>query len=193
MPRSWCVKDTMARRSPCAALLDIALECARASDADPATLVRAARDFAGKNAEFSTEVALLALSGLLNGAGYDPDPATVRAAYDHLMRRRPDRNRGMGTRAGGEAGSAGREHMQQSLAHLLQRHQTGTLGELSHATSPLPVTAQLTLAASRSRGKTADYCPLLVQPPRAMVVDRPETVRGSGMATLLKIVFALAA
>ena len=85
MPRSWCVKDTMARRSPCAALLDIALECARASDADPATLVRAARDFAGKNAEFSTEVALLALSGLLNGAGYDPDPATVRAAYDHLM------------------------------------------------------------------------------------------------------------
>lgn len=68
-----------------AGFLDIALECARASDADPATLVRAARDFADTNAEFSTQVALVALRGLFNGVGYDPDPANVRAAYDYLM------------------------------------------------------------------------------------------------------------
>ena len=109
-----------------AGFLDIALECARASDADPATLVRAARDFAGKNAEFSTQVALLALSGLLNGAGYDRDPADVRAAYDHLM---VDAAR-TGTEAWAReqvaklaAGpcSPGREHMRQSVVHLLER------------------------------------------------------------------------
>ena len=109
-----------------AGFLDIALECARASDADPATLVRAARDFADTNAEFSTQVALLALRGLLNGAGYDPDPANVRAAYDHLM--------AGAVRTGTEAWaheqvaklaagpcSPGREHMQQSLVQLFER------------------------------------------------------------------------
>ena len=77
-------------------------------------------------AEFSTQVALLALRGLLNGAGYDPDPANVRAAYDQLMA-------GAG-RTGTEgwaheqvaklaAGpcSPGREHMQQSLVQLFER------------------------------------------------------------------------
>ncbi len=109
-----------------AGFLDIALDCARSLDAEPATLVRAARDFAGKNAEFSTQVAMLALWGLLNGAGYDPDPANVRAAYDHIMA-------GAG-RTGIEAWaleqmanlaagpcSPGREHMQQALVHLLER------------------------------------------------------------------------
>jgi hypothetical protein len=88
-----------------AGFLDIALECARASDADPATLVRAARDFADTNAEFSTQVALLGLRGLLNGAGYDPDPRerSCRLRPPHGWRR-PDGNRGMGTRAGGEVG-----------------------------------------------------------------------------------------
>ncbi len=109
-----------------AGLLDIALDCAGSTDAEPATLVRAARDFAGKNAEFSTQVALLALSGLLNGAGYDPDPANVHAAYDNLM--------AGAVRLGAEAWARdqvatlasgpcapGREHMQQSLVHLLER------------------------------------------------------------------------
>jgi hypothetical protein len=109
-----------------AGFLDVALECARSLDADPATLVRAARDFADNNAEFSTQVALLALHGLLNGAGYDPDAANVRAAYDHLM---------VGaTRIGAEAWareqlamlaagfcSPGREPMQNALANLLER------------------------------------------------------------------------
>jgi hypothetical protein len=109
-----------------AGFLDIALECARAFDADPATLVRAARDFADTNAEFSTQVALLALRGLLNGAGYDPDPANVHAVYDHLM--------AGAVRTGNEAWaheqvtklaagpcSPGREHMQQSLVQLFGR------------------------------------------------------------------------
>ena len=108
-----------------AGFLDIALECARTSDADPATLVRAARDFAGKNAEFSAQVALCALSSLLHGAGYDPDPANVRAAYDHLM--------AGAVRIGAEAWARdqvatlasgpcapGREDMRQSLVHLLE-------------------------------------------------------------------------
>ena len=106
--------------------LDIALECACSADADPATLVRAARDFADKNPEFSIRVALLALRGLLSGAGYDPDPANVRAAYDHLVA-------GAG-RTGTEAWaheqvaklvagvcSPGREHIRQSLVQLLER------------------------------------------------------------------------
>lgn len=109
-----------------AGFLDIALDCARSFDAEPATLVRAARDFAGKNAEFSTQVALCALWGLLHGAGYDPDPAHVRAAYDHLM--------AGALRIGAEAWArdqaatlttgpcaSGREHMQTALAQLLQQ------------------------------------------------------------------------
>ena len=108
-----------------AGLFDIALECARSSDADPATLVRAARDFAGKNAEFSTQVALLALSGLLNGAGYDSDPANVRAAYDYLMAgtarigAEPWAREQVAKLAAGPC-SPGREHMRQSLVHLLE-------------------------------------------------------------------------
>jgi hypothetical protein len=109
-----------------AGFLDIALECARSSNADPATLVRAARDFAGKKPEFSAQVALCALSGLLHGAGYDPDPANVHAAYDHLM--------AGAVRMGNEAWaheqvaklaagpcSPGREHIRQSLVQLFER------------------------------------------------------------------------
>ncbi len=109
-----------------AGFLDIALDCARSFDAEPATLVRAARDFADKNAEFSAEVALCALSSLLHGAGYDPDPANVRAAYDHLM--------AGAVRIGAEAWARdqvatlvsgpcapGREQMQKALAQLLEQ------------------------------------------------------------------------
>jgi hypothetical protein len=109
-----------------AGFLDVALDCARSFDAEPATLVRAARDFAGKNAEFSAQVALCALWSLLHGAGYDPDPANVRAAYGHLI---------AGAASIGEEAWAreqvaalasgpcapGREHMQKVLAQLLQQ------------------------------------------------------------------------
>ena len=109
-----------------AGFLDIALDCARSFDAEPATLVRAARDFAGKNAEFSAQVALCALSSLLHGAGYDPDPANVRAAYDHLIAGAVSigaeawaRDQ-VATLATGPCAS-GREHMQKALAQLLQQ------------------------------------------------------------------------
>lgn len=67
-----------------AGFLDIALECARNSGAEPATLVRSARDFRGKNPEFSLQIGLIALCCLLNGNGYDPDVSLVRAAIEHV-------------------------------------------------------------------------------------------------------------
>jgi len=109
-----------------AGFLDIALDCARSSDAEPATLVRAARDFADKNAEFSAQVALCALSSLLHGAGYDPDPANVRAAYDHLMAgavrlgAEPWARNQVVTLASGPC-APGREEMQKALAQLLEQ------------------------------------------------------------------------
>ncbi|MDD2796199.1 hypothetical protein, partial [Acidocella sp.] len=58
-----------------AGFFDIAIECAAVYGADPSTLLRAARDFVDKEAKFAATVALLALSSLLNGGGYDPKPA----------------------------------------------------------------------------------------------------------------------
>jgi len=49
-----------------AGFLDVALGCAPAK---PATLVRAARDFAAKEPKFAAEIGLLALERLLNGGG----------------------------------------------------------------------------------------------------------------------------
>jgi hypothetical protein len=57
--------------------LDIAVECAAAHGADPSTLVRAARDFCGKEPKFAASVALLALSSFLAGGGYDPSVSEV--------------------------------------------------------------------------------------------------------------------
>ena len=54
------------------AFFDVAVECAAAHGADPSTLVRAARDFCGKEPQFSATVAMLAISSLLAGGGYDP-------------------------------------------------------------------------------------------------------------------------
>ncbi|MCW2242552.1 hypothetical protein [Azospirillum canadense] len=108
-----------------ASFFDIALDCAGALDAEPATLVRAARDFGEKDPTFAAQVALHALWGLLNGAGYDPSAAEVNAAYDHLLV--------AASRIGAEgwareqaatlaAGpcSPGREPMRQALASLLE-------------------------------------------------------------------------
>ncbi len=68
-----------------AGFLDIALECAAASDVEPATLVRAARDLVRKEPRFAAQVALLAIDALLRGAGYEPTVADIGAAFDHLM------------------------------------------------------------------------------------------------------------
>ena len=68
-----------------AGFLDLALECARDVDADPSTLIRAARDFTEDAPEFAAPVALLALEHLLAGHGYEPMPLDVMQAHRHLM------------------------------------------------------------------------------------------------------------
>ncbi len=67
-----------------AGLLDIALLCARDDAAEPATLVRAARDFDAKDPKFAAEIGVVALGRLLNGGGYDPEVALVQQAFGHL-------------------------------------------------------------------------------------------------------------
>ena len=64
---------------------DIAVECAAAQGADPSTLVRAARDFCGKEPKFAATVAVLALSSLLAGGGYEPSVSEVDDAVKHLL------------------------------------------------------------------------------------------------------------
>ena len=64
---------------------DIAAECAAAQGADPSTLIRAARDFCGTEPKFAATVALLALSSLLTGGGYDPSVSEVDDAVKHLL------------------------------------------------------------------------------------------------------------
>ena len=67
------------------AFFDVAVECAAAHGADPSTLVRAARDFCGKEPQFSATVAMLAISSLLAGGGYDPSVSEVDDAVKHLL------------------------------------------------------------------------------------------------------------
>lgn len=67
-----------------AGCLDVALECARDHWADPTTLIRAARDFAGKDANFAAEIALCAVKNLLAGGGYEPTTLDMMNAYRHL-------------------------------------------------------------------------------------------------------------
>jgi hypothetical protein len=72
---------------------DIALECAADHEAAPATLIRAARDFAIKKPDFAADVALHALRHLLAGRGYETSPLDIDEALEHLMAasRRTDR------------------------------------------------------------------------------------------------------
>ncbi|MDX2484257.1 MAG: hypothetical protein QNK42_11430 [Pseudodonghicola sp.] len=65
--------------------LDIALDCASDPEAAPATLIRAARDFAGKDPAFAAQVALHAISHLLAGRGFDANPLDIDDAICHLM------------------------------------------------------------------------------------------------------------
>jgi hypothetical protein len=67
-----------------AGLLDVALLCARDQAAEPAILVRAARDFAAKEPKFAAEIGVMALGRLLNGGGYDPEASLVQEAFSHL-------------------------------------------------------------------------------------------------------------
>ncbi len=65
--------------------LDLAVAYANDLGAEPATLIRAARDFAEKNPDFAAEVALCAIRHLLAGRGYEPAASDVLRAHDHLM------------------------------------------------------------------------------------------------------------
>ena len=68
-----------------ATYFDIALDCAADHEAAPATLIRAARDFAIKEPAFAADVALHAIRHLLAGRGYEPSPFDIDEAVDHLM------------------------------------------------------------------------------------------------------------
>ncbi|MDP2739276.1 MAG: hypothetical protein Q8O82_11415 [Pseudorhodobacter sp.] len=65
--------------------LDIAVDCAAHPDAAPATLIRAARDFAIKEPAFAAQVGLLAIAHLLAGRGYEPSPLDIDEAVSHVM------------------------------------------------------------------------------------------------------------
>jgi hypothetical protein len=108
-----------------AGFLDIALECARSGQTDPATLVRAARDLLAKDPAFSATVALLALAGLVQGGGYDPAPGLVGEAFRFLTEAASAINAmpwalTEATRLTAGTCSAGREPMQRTLAGLLE-------------------------------------------------------------------------
>jgi hypothetical protein len=64
---------------------DIALECAAHPDAAPATLIRAARDFAIKEPAFAAQVGLQAIGHLLAGRGYEPSPLDIDEAVTNVM------------------------------------------------------------------------------------------------------------
>ncbi|NQV85302.1 MAG: hypothetical protein HQ494_15930 [Rhodospirillales bacterium] len=65
-----------------AGFLDVALECAAKGTSEPATLIRAARDFMDKEPGFSAQIALQAIQDLLAGKGYEPTPSDSVAAFD---------------------------------------------------------------------------------------------------------------
>lgn len=68
-----------------AGFLDIALDCAADMDAAPATLTRAARDYAETEPRFAAQVALHALSQLLAGRGYEASPFDIDEAFGYLI------------------------------------------------------------------------------------------------------------
>ncbi|MDA0222589.1 MAG: hypothetical protein O3C11_04590, partial [Proteobacteria bacterium] len=65
--------------------LDLALDCAAHSDAAPATLIRAARDFVIKEPAFAAQVGLHAIAHLLAGRGYEQSPLDIDEAVTHVM------------------------------------------------------------------------------------------------------------
>ncbi len=68
-----------------AGFLDIALDCAADASVEPATLIRAARDFTTKDPTFAANVALQAIAHLLAGRGYEAIPPDLDAATGHLL------------------------------------------------------------------------------------------------------------
>jgi hypothetical protein len=113
-----------------AGFLDIAIECAAVHGADPSTLVRAARDFCAKEPRFAATVALLAVTHLLGGGGYDPPVSEADEAVKHLFA--ASRQIGVVDWARQELSklaespcSPGREMFQQTVKTALSRHAAG--------------------------------------------------------------------
>ena len=69
-----------------AGLFDVALLCARDFAAEPATLIRATRDFVAREPKFATEVGMVALERLLRGGGYDAEVSLIQNAFAHVMK-----------------------------------------------------------------------------------------------------------
>jgi len=69
-----------------AGFLELALQCARDPSAEPATLIRAARDFADREPEFAAKASLRAIEHLLSGRGYEPTPLVMQLACQHLTK-----------------------------------------------------------------------------------------------------------
>ena len=67
-----------------AGFLDVALLCAPDYAAEPATLVRAARDFAAKEPKFAAQIGVIALGRVLDGSGHDLEVSLVQEAFSHL-------------------------------------------------------------------------------------------------------------
>ena len=65
--------------------LDIALDCAKDGFVEVRTLIRAARETAERNPEFSQTIALKAIEMMLHGYGWEITASDVEAAFDHLM------------------------------------------------------------------------------------------------------------
>ena len=117
-----------------AGLLDIALICARDYAAEPATLVRAARDFAAREPKFATEIGVIALGRLLNGGGYDPEASLAQEAFGHLT----DAASRIGARDWAEQQvralvdgpcDSSRKHFQSALAQCLARCSEEPVGD----------------------------------------------------------------
>jgi hypothetical protein len=68
-----------------AGFLDIALDCARFGTTEPATLIRAARDFVEREPHFSAQISLQAISDLLAGKGYEPTALDLSNACDYFL------------------------------------------------------------------------------------------------------------
>ena len=68
-----------------AGFLDVALDCARLGTTEPATLLRAARDFVESEPRFSAQIARQAISDLLAGKGHEPTTLDLSQACDHFF------------------------------------------------------------------------------------------------------------
>ncbi|MFP4127036.1 MAG: hypothetical protein ACLFU0_10370 [Alphaproteobacteria bacterium] len=68
-----------------AGCLDLARACAADPEAEPKTLIRAARDHVADDPRFAADVATAALGHLLAGRGYETGPGDAAEAVRHLL------------------------------------------------------------------------------------------------------------